>query len=77
MITVAPPSPSPLDVDTLMTLLEQRFGAGLALSREAPGLLVRVLDLSVLRALSKFLYQRKCSGPLGVRSSQPSFCPPA
>jgi len=56
MITVAPPSPSPLDVDTLMTLLEQRFGAGLALSREAPGLLVRVLDLSVLRALSKFLF---------------------
>ncbi|HUA84968.1 MAG TPA: NADH-quinone oxidoreductase subunit C [Bryobacteraceae bacterium] len=55
-MTVAPPSPAPLDADTLVTLLEERFGAGLALSREAPGLLVRVLDLSLLRALSKFLF---------------------
>jgi formate hydrogenlyase subunit 5 len=55
-MTVAPPSLSPLDLETLMMLLEERFGAALSLSKEAPGLLVRIQDLSVLRAVSKFLF---------------------
>jgi formate hydrogenlyase subunit 5 len=55
-MTVAPPSPSPLDIERLIMLLEEQFGAGLSLSTESPGLLVRVLDLSVLPALSKFLF---------------------
>ena len=55
-MTVAPPSHSPLDLEPLMMLLEERFGVALSLSREAPGLLIRIQDLSVLRAVSKFLF---------------------
>jgi formate hydrogenlyase subunit 5 len=50
------PSPLPLDTEALIALLEERFGAGLSVSREAPSVVIRVLDLSLLRAVSKFLF---------------------
>jgi formate hydrogenlyase subunit 5 len=53
---IAAPSHSPANVDTLMALLEERFGKGVSLAKEPPSLLVRVVDLSVLRDLSKFLF---------------------
>jgi formate hydrogenlyase subunit 5 len=50
------PSPLPLDAETFIALLEERFGVGLSVSKEAPGLVIRALDLSLLRVVSKFLF---------------------
>ncbi len=55
-MTIAPPSHSPLDLEGLITLLNERFGTGISLLKEAPGLVVRVLDQAVLRAVSRFLF---------------------
>ena len=55
-MTSAPPSHSPLDVEGLTVLLEERFRAGLSVSKEAPGLVIRVLELSLLPVVSRFLF---------------------
>ena len=55
-MTIAPAAHSPLDSEALTARVGERFGGAVSFCKDGPDRVIQVLELSVLPALSKFLF---------------------